>query len=210
MKKLDLIGQTFGRLTVIERVPDKYKKGGLWRCKCECGNETIVITCNLTNCHTRSCGCLGKTHRITHGACKNGKRKRLYDIWINMRARCYSKTHVNYSSYGGRGISICKEWDSFESFEKWALSAGYDESAKRGAYTLDRIDVNGNYEPNNCRWISADKQNRNKRNTRNITYNGKTQCVAEWARELNLKPRTIYGRISRGITDPKALLGITT
>lgn len=210
MKKLDLVGQTFGRLTVIERVTDKHKKVGLWRCKCECGNESIVITCNLTNGHTRSCGCLGKSHRTTHGACRGGKHKRLYDIWINMRARCYGKTHPNYPLYDGRGICICDEWNSFEAFEKWALDAGYDKSSCRGAYTLDRIDVNGNYEPSNCRWISADEQNRNKRNTRNITYNGKTQCVAEWARELNLKPRTIYSRISRGVTDPQALLGITT
>lgn len=127
---------------------------------------------------------------------------RLYQAWENMRARCNRKSSREYENYGGRGISVCSEWNEhFESFRDWALNNGYSEQL-----TLDRIDVNGNYEPGNCRWISNKEQQNNKRNNRNITYNGRTQTLNQWAKELGMIPKTLQGRLDKsGWSIEKAL-----
>ena len=160
----DLSGKKFGRVTVIKRVENKNNRVA-YLCKCDCGNEFITLSQHLVSGCTKSCGCLNrekaskrmakmsKTHGFSH--------TRLYGIWKNMRSRCLRTYNTAYKNYGGRGIKICKEWDDFQSFHDWAYANGYSETL-----TIDRIDVNGNYEPQNCRWSTYYEQAQNKRNTK--------------------------------------------
>lgn len=154
---IDEIGNKYGTLTVIERsFSGKRHRGAEWICRCECGNEIVARGYDLRKGHVVSCGC-GKTvgHRRTHGEYKT----RLYRIWMDMRARCNRVTATGYKYYGGRGISVCLEWsNSFEAFRDWSIANGYDETL-----TIDRIDVNGNYEPSNCRWTDWHTQVINRR-----------------------------------------------
>lgn len=119
---------------------------------------------------------------------------RLYEIWRAMKKRCYLKTHVQYDNYGGRGIVVCDEWkDNSKNFFNWAMENGY-----RDDLTIDRIDVNSNYEPSNCRWVDWKTQNRNTRKNHFITYNGETHCLTEWGEIVGIDPRTLHERIKRG------------
>lgn len=158
MNTKKMLGKRFGRLTVIAEAPERKCGQSCWVCQCDCGNITApILGSNLRRGHTKSCGCL-KT--------KHGKyNSRLYAVWHGMKKRCYCKTDHAFKNYGGRGIKVFDEWkESFSEFEKWAFSNGYDETAKQGKCTLDRIDVNGNYEPSNCRWVDMKAQQNNRRN----------------------------------------------
>lgn len=176
-KRSDLIGQKFGRLTVREflRVDTKTKRV-IWLCDCECGNTTEVPTSKLTSGNTKSCGCLqGEVHK-THGLSDT----RLHRIWMGIKRRCYTVTTHNYNDYGGRGIKMCDEWlNDFKTFYDWAMANGYKEDL-----SLDRIDVDGNYEPNNCRWANDYVQTHNRRLDKLYTYNGKTMSVRDWCKEI--------------------------
>lgn len=133
----------------------------------------------------------------------NKCRTRLYRIFDHMKQRCYNKNNNRYKHYGGRGIVVCDEWNSdFDVFYNWAYENGYDDTL-----TIDRIDVNGNYEPSNCRWITNLEQQNNKRNNVLLTYNGKTQTMAQWARELNINRYTVIKRHQRGYSDKECLFG---
>lgn len=161
MKTIDLTGNRYGNLTVIRKVESQQHPGGkksaTWECRCDCGKIINVIGCNLKSGHSKSCGCKERPAR-THGDGRK-KKARLYVIWSNMRQRCSDKNLNSYKNYGGRGIRVCKEWkDSYQAFKDWALSNGYSDSL-----TLDRIDNDGDYTPENCRWTTMLIQRHNQR-----------------------------------------------
>lgn len=165
-RRANLIGQRFGKLIVVSEAGNDKQRHALWHCKCDCGNEVDVITSQLTGGKTQSCGCLGREHRTESRTKHHKSHTRLYNVWNGMRQRCNDPNHKSYSNYGGRGIKVCDEWSEYSVFEKWALENGYDVNAGYGVCTLDRIDVNGNYFPNNCRWVDIPTQAKNKRNSR--------------------------------------------
>lgn len=167
---IEMIGKRFGRLVVIEESQEKKFRERSWICLCDCGNTTAPIGgSSLRGGVTQSCGCL-RSESVTLSKTKHGKYgTRLYRVWSSMKARCYYRHSVRYMNYGGRGITVCDEWrDSFDAFHNWAMASGYDPNAKRGECTLDRIDVNGNYEPSNCRWATAKEQRHNQRSCKRI------------------------------------------
>lgn len=181
--KLD--GKRFSRLTVIEK--DHTNKHGeiVWKCKCDCGNISYVTSNYLVSGHTKSCGCLAtekaKEANTTHGL----SHTKLTRTYANMITRCYNPNYKYYSSYGGRGISVCSEWsgnDGITNFIKWALSNGYKDNL-----TLDRINVDGNYSPNNCRWATMKQQQNNRTNNTVFEYNGEKKTLSEWSDCLGVK-----------------------
>lgn len=204
MERKDLTGQKFGRLKVLYRTEDKYYPSGRhdvqYRCICDCGNEVDVLGIHLRSGHTQSCGCFRvdttKKNMTTHGKTNT----RIYTIWKNMKERCNNKNHDDYGLYGGRGISVCKEWENdFTAFEKWANDNGYREDL-----TIDRKDVNGNYEPNNCRWVTQKEQCNNTRRNIVIEFNNEKHTLKEWSNILKIPYYTLYSRIYRGWDYKKA------
>lgn len=173
MRTIDETGNRYGRLTVVCRAGSNKKGIAKWLCKCDCGGETIVLGSKLRRGETKSCGCFEQETRVSNGHKRmqpthNMSRLRLYDVWHGMKARCYRKTHPYYKDYGGRGISVCDEWaNDFYAFAAWALSHGYDEKAPKGKCTLDRIDPDGDYCPENCRFADMVVQQNNRRDRSN-------------------------------------------
>lgn len=190
----EFIGKKYNKLTIIERFIDCDNKGQgrKWLCECECGNTIIVNTHNLINDKTKQCNkCSNesiKTSVTKHGYCQ---KERLYTTWLNMRDRCNNPNYLKYHLYGGRGIEVCESWNDYSEFKNWAIKNGYDDSL-----SLDRIDVNGNYDPNNCRWVTQKTQCNNKRCNHYITYNGVTKTAKEWSECTGIKYRTILSRIN--------------
>ena len=192
-KFIDLTGKRYGRLVVKEFLGFK-NHSSLWLCECDCGNTSVVYYSNLKRDNTKSCGCIFKEKNEMHGLIDT----RLYRIWANIKARCYYKKSVDYKDYGNRGIEMCDEWkNSFFSFYNWAISTGYDENLPKWECTIDRIDVNGNYEPSNCKWATIKEQANNKTNNIYITYKGETKTLPIWAEELDLPYKTLYNRLKR-------------
>lgn len=205
---IDLTGQKFGRLTVIELAETK-NWNVYWKCKCECGNYTTVLSSKLRVERTQSCGCIRKEIIIQRSEKHGLRHKRIYNIYCTMKARCYNSNSEEYHNYGGRGIVICKEWlgeNGIENFAKWAYENGYNESADFGQCTIDRIDVNGNYEPSNCRWTTNKEQMRNLRSTIYLTYHGETKSLCEWSEITGISRGTLYGRKKKfGYTDEECI-----
>lgn len=207
-KPVDLTGKQFGRLKVIGLSKDVYidPKHGVkyrkWDCLCQCGNVISVRTSFLNNGRTKSCGCLlndiDKERNFKHGRNKRGSRDRLYNIWADMKRRCSSPSHKQYRYYGGKGIRVCAEWaDDYMAFETWALSNGYNPNAERYKCTIDRIDSNKDYCPENCRWVDMKVQSNNRSMCHYITYNGETHTISEWAELLGMKFGTLRDRLLR-------------
>ncbi len=199
-KLIDLTGQRFGRLTAVEYAGQGKTNGYLWKCKCDCGNETIVYGYALKSGNTKSCGCLWKevtrAKSTTHGM----KHTKLYNVWCGIKKRCYYEKNANYKDYGARGICVCDEWQKFEPFMEWALANGYKEEL-----TIDRIDTNGNYCPENCRWVDRYTQANNKTNNKYLTFNGETHTFAEWSRITSIPYETLRWRTIRGWSSQRAL-----
>lgn len=189
MKKLDLVGRTFGRLTVVSEAQRSEHGKTRWVCSCSCGNTVTVVGSDLKGGKTKSCGCFQSEARTTNHAIHNGTNTRLFNIWKNMRQRCLNHNNPRYGSYGGSGIAVCHEWASFERFRAWALANGYSDEL-----SLDRIDNYSGYTPENCRWVKPVEQSKNKRST--VRYQGK--CLADVCREKNLHYKAIARRIQRG------------
>lgn len=200
-RRKDITGQRFGRLVAVRRVENAKSRNARWLCKCDCGNEKIVYISSLRSGDTISCGCYAievnsQVHK-KHG----GYGTRLHHIWTTMKARCFNENNKAYKNYGGRGITVCDGWkNDFAAFRDWAMANGYREDL-----TLDRIDVNGPYSPENCRWATPKEQGNNRRNNRIITYNGKSQTMAEWADELGTTKDVIYRRLWRGWPESDAV-----
>lgn len=197
-----MIEKKFGRWKVIKPAGLINKNYYLW-CQCECGRIKKVRRQNLVPGKTISCGCYisEKAKKVfsknKYGLKHGMSRTRLYRVWQAMKGRCEYKKHRGYKNYGGRGISVCNEWkDNFVQFQKWALSHGYQDDL-----TIDRIDVNGNYCPENCRWITNSEQQNNRRNNHFVVLGNKKITLAQASRELNISPNTLLYRMRKGLFD---------
>lgn len=191
----DLTGQTFAYLTVMGCATGRGERkirGEQWLCRCTCGNTIIVSQGQLVRKDdkgTKSCGCL--KHSVG-----DQSKERLYRTWFDMIRRCHDPRTANFPNYGQRGIRVCDDWkNSFATFKDWALSHGYSDDL-----TIDRINVNGNYEPLNCRWATVEIQKNNKRTNRYVSYRGKTYTVTQFALLLGVSTKTIYNRIADGLS----------
>lgn len=198
MRKVhDLTGQRFGRWTVIE-IDDTPRKSRqcYWVCKCDCGRIKSVRADGLVGGTSRSCGCLKRETDVVNLS-KNHKHKmsgtRLYQEWQGMKSRCFNRNNARWERYGGRGITVCEEWSNdFQSFRDWAVANGY-----RDDLTLDRIDNDGSYCPENCRWATQKQQSRNRRTNIDVTIGNSTRTLMEWCEIFGLEYKTVYARYKR-------------
>lgn len=202
--RINIEGYYFGRLKVLFYY-DTHRKAAMWLCECACGNFKVIEGKSLRAGKTKSCGCILEERK--YYLCGT----RIHNIYKNMKTRCYLKTKGDYKYYGGRGISVCDEWkESFIAFAEWAIASGYEDGL-----TLDREDNSGNYSPDNCRWVTRQRQSNNMSSNHVITFNGKSLSIADWAREIGIKPDTIFNRIrddwseEDALTIPLLPLGVT-
>lgn len=200
---IDLTGRRFGRLVVLGRAE---RPGHMvyWNCICDCGKAHIAAGSYLKNGKIKSCGCLHDEKSAIRAKMQFTKHadsgSRLYRIWKSMRTRCNNKKSKSYPDYGGRGVAICPEWNDYAAFQKWAISAGYKDEL-----TIDRIDVNGNYCPENCRWVTWFAQSNNKRTTAYITVNGVRRSIKEWSNLTGINYRTLRTRLHAGWSESEIL-----
>lgn len=193
-KLIDLTGQRFGRLVVIERADNSADGRARWLCRCDCGQSKTVLGEHLKKGRTKSCGCAKSESSSKRFKKHGGRNSKLYRIWSNMKDRCNNPDCKVYSDYGERGIKVCKEWiDDFSAFQKWALANGYKEGL-----TIDRKDNDKGYSPDNCRWTDRKIQGNNKRNCRYITYKGQRKTVAEWSDITGIPHDTLLYRLNHG------------
>lgn len=194
-RKTNEIGKIYGRLTVVSAV-ESIGNHAAWNCLCQCGKETIVTGTHLRTGHTVSCGCFHRESIAIHGV--HGSKE--YNAWNSMIARCYNEKSENYKNYGARGISVCDRWR--ESPVNFIADMGVCDKEK----SLERIDVNGDYEPSNCKWATYTEQSRNKRNNNVIEFMGKKLCISEWAEVVGINRSTLKNRLTvRGWSVEKCL-----
>ncbi|MBT2759918.1 hypothetical protein [Paenibacillus sp. ISL-20] len=187
---IDMTGLRFGRLVAKERksVRVNNKTRSYWLCRCDCGNEKLILRDNLMKGATKSCGCIVATKK---GISSN----RIMKILDGMKRRCYNNSDKSYDTYGARGIKICDEWLNNDfAFYNWSLENGYNEGL-----TIDRIDPNGNYEPENCRWATMKEQNNNRRNNVNITIGKTTRTMTQWSEMTGISIWKIHKRYHDGL-----------
>lgn len=192
MKLIDLTGQTFGNLTVLCRSPDDSTKHPKWVCSCICGTSTAVMGIHLRSGRIKSCGCW----RRKHGWSKTPE----YNAWSEMKQRCLNPQNHAFQNYGGRGIGVCDRW--INSVENFIADMGPRPSS---SHTLERRDVNGNYEPNNCYWATWAAQSNNKRVSLSFTHGGRTMTLKEWSNELGIGYTTLHYRLERGMSFEEAI-----
>jgi hypothetical protein len=184
-------GDKYNRWTVIKEHTKSSKKVK-YLCQCDCGKIKAVESYCLRSGNSKSCGCLSSeitsNRNLTHGLSNH----RLYHVWSRMHFRCTNPNDIGYKNYGGRGISVCKEWKEFLPFYEWAMANGYEKNL-----SIDRINNDGNYEPSNCRWATRKIQNNNTRKSVHITFNGQTKSLTEWAKELNITSPALANRLKK-------------
>lgn len=183
---------------VVKEIAETKNWNVYWKCVCDCGNAKDVLASRLMSRKTKPCGCLRTEATVKRSKKHNLRHKRIYSIYCTMKARCYNPNNEEYHNYGGRGITICPEWlgeYGVENFAKWAYKNGFNENAEYGQCTIDRKDVNGNYEPSNCRWTTQKVQANNTRTNVMIEHDGETHSMHEWADILNLD----YTRFQRAL-----------
>ena len=197
-----LVGERFGRWIVLDKA-EKGKSGEIqYLCRCDCGNERIIRRTSLTTGNSKSCGCLSRDVAVKSNTKHGDTDKRLYRIWAGIIQRCCNnRNRYEWEKYGGRGICVCDEWKQYEAFRDWSLANGYNDNL-----SIDRIDPNGNYCPENCRWATSYQQANNKRTSKFITFNGKTATVKEFADEYDIAYSCLYARLRNGWSVEKALL----
>lgn len=201
----DLIGLKFGRLTVIAK-GEKAKSGkNRWICKCDCGKTKAkhVLGHDLKSGRVRSCGCIYKDSNKGRNKIHGESNTRLHRIWCSMKQRCNYVRNVEYLNYGGRGITYSSEWELYENFREWALTNGYQDNL-----TLDRIDTNGNYTPENCRWATMKQQQNNRRNTIFLTYKGEKQPITTWAEITGISASTLTWRLKNGWSESEMFIPV--
>lgn len=202
-KFIDRTGQKFGRLTLIERVENNKFNQVQWKCRCDCGKEVIVKAYSLTTGQTKSCGCLKKEQNYINIAKvkHNMSNTRLYNIWRDMKSRCLNPNNKRHKFYFDKSITVCDEWkNDFINFYNWAMANGYKDDL-----TIDRIDNDGNYEPNNCRWATVTEQNNNQSNNIRIKYEGFEYSLKDLSVKYNIKVSTLNSRLKNGWDIEKAL-----
>jgi hypothetical protein len=197
--RVDRSGEKYGRLDILEAIPNTNPTQV--KCRCDCGNIYIGIQSDIVSGHTQSCGCLQREIVAKAKSTHQQSGSRLYSVWRGMKERCYITSAINYSYYGGRGITICDEWiNSFQAFYDWAMSHGYQDDL-----TIDRIDNDGNYEPSNCHWTTVKKQSLNKSDNHVVTLNGISKPLIVWCEEHGINYKTVRDRLKRGWSYQDAL-----
>lgn len=191
-KMNDLTGQRFGRLIALYPTEKRIRRRVVWHCKCDCGKYKDVDSLSLIQGDTTSCGCFATEILIKRNTTHGDSSTRLYRIFSGMISRCKYPSATEYEDYGGRGITVCDEWKDYNNFKQWAMSNGYTDEL-----TLERNDVNGNYCPNNCKWVTMNEQSNNKRSSHFLTYNGMTKTIAQWADLLGINYGTLQSRINK-------------
>lgn len=203
VKRQDPIGEIFNNVKVLEFLYST-RAGSYYKCECLlCGRIFTTRKSSLVNGHTKSCGCSRDTWMHSGNLNKRHgySNDRVYWVWTKIKARCYNPNCREYKNYGGRGIKMCKEWLDPKNFVEWAYASGYNKDAPKGQCTLDRIDVDGEYSPTNCRWITNLEQQNNRRDCRFVEYQGEKHTIAEWARKLQIPETSLRGAIThRGLS----------
>lgn len=199
MKALDLTGKRVGALVVIE-LAEKKNGRRYWRCKCDCGNESIVLTSSLATGRTKSCGCLQKETASKRFKKHGMNGTRLYRIWSNMIQRCSNPKNDAYPLYGAKGIKVCDEWKDFATFSNWATENDYADNL-----SIDRIDNSKGYAPENCRWATAQEQTDNRGCSIYVSFNGERKTLKEWSDATGITYKKLLWRIRQGWSAEKTL-----